>query len=70
MKLLSLYSDAEHRHHRSMLDTLLSKVWPHIVRSEATVWGKIIQHVDEFSNFHISKPHTTTKCGPHINNSM
>ena len=35
-----------------------------------TVWGKIIQHVDEFSKFYISRLHTITKYGPHINNSM
>ena len=36
----------------------------------STVWGKIIQHVDEFSKFYISRLHTITKYGPHINNSM
>ena len=35
-----------------------------------TVWGKIIQHVDEFSKFYISRLHTITKYGLHINNSM
>ena len=40
-------------------------------RSQAyTVWGKIIQHVDEFSKFYICRLHTITKYGPHINSSM
>ena len=37
---------------------------------QCTVWGKIIQHVGEFSKFYISRLHKITKYGPHINNSM
>ena len=43
--------------------SISAKFTPH------TVWGKIIQHVDEFSKFYISRLHTITKYGPHINNS-